>query len=791
MHIRRLPDRHSEEERMHDTNFSALITQRASASAEYRPLILYPQRDTDMSTLAALLHDTHIMVFDTLASQLGELIKIRHPQERFSRRSLHAAVQAHVGDTDLATYGVWVYYPWSKRLVHTLAESEFVQVRTNRNHYKITPDEQRRLANKRIGVMGLSVGQAIALSLAMERSCGELRLADFDLLELTNLNRVRSGIHHLGISKVIAAAREIAEIDPFLNVTCFSEGVTEDNIDQFLAEHGHLDLLVEECDSLDIKILARRKARQFKIPVLMHTSDRGMFDVERFDRDPQRPILHGLIEQLDPARLKDLTSEEKIPYVLAMLGVDTLSRRIKASMLEVEQTIATWPQVATAVTLGGAIVGDAARRILLDQFHDSGRYFIDLDALVQDQTAADPTVDTPTLAEVMPALTQPEMVATVSRSAVHRVSEPVQLDQRRLNTLVEAATLAPSGGNAQPWQWLYQAGYLYLFHDPSRASFFDYGHTGAYLALGAATESLVLQAHALQLHVQLQTFVAPQQRLVGVFSFSVDDHGLVDTEAHICDPLVMYIPLRATNRNLSVRQTIRPALLQQLQQIGQTITGAQLTFLTSDAALTAFADIAAAVERLRLLNRQGHHDFVREIRWTREEAHITKDGIDLATIDLTPAEEAGLQVARSWPVVADVKQWGGGGAFEKLMQKTIGSASSVGLLTMPHGSLHDFFDGGRALQRVWLTATQAQLAFQPVASATFLFAHLLHGKGAGLDQPAIQELHLLRKRFVELFPIVEQQHGELLLFRLAVADSPGARSLRYPIEQVLFVDDAA
>src|SRR5690606_500097 len=114
-----------------------------------------------------------------------------------------------------------------------LDEAEFVAMRTNRNQYKITQEEQDVLATRKIGVIGLSVGQSIALTLAMERVCGELRLADFDTAELTNLNRIRTGVHNLGLHKTIIAAREIAEIDPFLKVLIFSEGVTDENIDPF------------------------------------------------------------------------------------------------------------------------------------------------------------------------------------------------------------------------------------------------------------------------------------------------------------------------------------------------------------------------------------------------------------------------------------------------------------------------------------------------------------------------------------------------------------------------------
>jgi hypothetical protein len=211
--------------------------------------------------------------------------------------------------------------------------------------------------------------------------------------------------------------------------------------------------------------------------------------------------------------------------------------------------------------------------------------------------------------------------------------------------------------------------------------------------------------------------------------------------------------------------------------------------VTSDAQLDEFATIASAAERLRLFNESAHRDFTREIRWTAAEAHATRDGIDLATIDLTETERAGLSVARSWPVVDAIKRWDGGGAFERLTRKTIDAASCVALLTMPTWGSQSFFDGGRALQRFWLTATQLGVAVQPVGSLTFLFAHVRHAGGAGLDPAAVEELDALRRRFEALFPVVAHQRGEVLLVRLAVAPDPQTFALRRPIGEVLTFDD--
>ena len=364
-------------------NLSGFLANSKDMASVYKPVILRLDNAEHKVTFDGLFDDSKILfVYDEIYGQLQELIKSQNPSIKIKADEYPALIDKHLAGKDIGEYGVWVYYPWSQRLVHLLDEEEFAEVRTNRNRNKITREEQKILKTKKIGIVGLSVGQSIALTIAMERTCGELRLADFDTAELSNLNRIRTGVHNLGLNKTVIAAREIFELDPFLNVKIFNDGLNDGNMDAFFLEDGKLDLFVEVCDGLDVKIISRYKAREFQIPVVMDTNDRGMLDIERFDLEPGRPVFHGLADGLNPDNIKDLTNEEKIPYILKMIGADTISARLKASMQEVNKTINTWPQLASSVTLGGAATTDVCRRILLDQFHDSGRYYVDLDEII-------------------------------------------------------------------------------------------------------------------------------------------------------------------------------------------------------------------------------------------------------------------------------------------------------------------------------------------------------------------------------------------------------------------------
>jgi molybdopterin/thiamine biosynthesis adenylyltransferase len=327
---------------------------------------------------------------DTIWAQLVELVEDRHPSMRLSKAELDDRVRTHLDGRDPSSYGTWVYFPWSRRLVHVLPEAELRELRTSRNRNKITREEQAKLAQLSIGVVGLSVGQQTAVTLVMEGIGCEFRLADFDELSLTNLNRLRAGVHDLGVNKAVLTARQIFEIDPYANVVLFSEGINPTNIDTFLRTPRPLDLVIEECDDLSMKVSLRERARAYRMAVLMETNDRGLLDIERFDREPERPLLHGFLDQLSAEQVAAMAPPDRLALVMRILG-GTTSPRLAASLEEIGRSLKTWPQLASGVALGAALNVEAARRIALGTLTRSGRLSIDLDRIVTDD-AMDPKI---------------------------------------------------------------------------------------------------------------------------------------------------------------------------------------------------------------------------------------------------------------------------------------------------------------------------------------------------------------------------------------------------------------
>lgn len=346
-----------------------------------RPIFYRLGDEEDRLALDSLRSEGKVLFENNhIEGQIRELIQLSEPGRKFSELELKDAVASQLNGCTLDEYGVYVYYPWSGTLVHLLDEEEFVRVRTDRNRYKITAEEQERLSRLKVGIVGLSVGQSVCLTMAMQRCFGELRIADFDSLELSNMNRIRTGVSSLGLPKITITAREIAEIDPFLKVKCYWEGLQEDNLDAFMSEGGQLDVFIDECDDLRMKVLSRQTAKSRSIPVVMETSDRGMLDVERFDIEPNRELFHGVLGSFE--NIVEKLKENPMAVATTIMDLSKVSERGMRSLGEMGKSLSAWPQLAEDVMLGGATATKAVRNIGLGLPLDSGRYYIDVNEII-------------------------------------------------------------------------------------------------------------------------------------------------------------------------------------------------------------------------------------------------------------------------------------------------------------------------------------------------------------------------------------------------------------------------
>ena len=94
---------------------------------------------------------------------------------------------------------------------------------------RFSPEIRQKLANARVGIAGLGgLGSHIAVMLA-RTGVGTLHLVDFDVVDLTNLNRQQYFLPQLGQEKTKALCDLLRQINPYLTLLPQTVRGTEEN----------------------------------------------------------------------------------------------------------------------------------------------------------------------------------------------------------------------------------------------------------------------------------------------------------------------------------------------------------------------------------------------------------------------------------------------------------------------------------------------------------------------------------------------------------------------------------
>jgi hypothetical protein len=245
-----------------------------------------------------------------------------------------------------------------------------------------------RLESAVIGFAGVSVGGNVLEGWVREARPRTLKIADLDWVEPTNFNRgERMSLRHVVASRAarfdaknpydtprIPKAHYIAYeqqlVDPYLRPFVYGEGLTRANIDRFLIGDAHaggreprLDVIVEEMDNLDLKMLVRERARSLGVDVMMMSDFGNQAHVlwNRFSTEPDAPLGYGVDDATLARALDDAHQGERakvFAFVGALCGADFAADQFAAWVEgRGEQPTGSLPQSGATAMASGAIGG--------------------------------------------------------------------------------------------------------------------------------------------------------------------------------------------------------------------------------------------------------------------------------------------------------------------------------------------------------------------------------------------------------------------------------------------------
>lgn len=358
------------------------------ASHAQKPYILYGGKNTPDDLEALKAKEKIWNTVDIYEQQLEELFEINNPSlvgSRDYKEKQKIFIKERAKQNSAELIGNWVYFPWSGMLLHAVTEEEHLMLRTNRNRNLITIAEQKKLYSATVGIIGLSIGNTMALSLAHTGIGGALKLAEYDTLETTNLNRIRARLDQVGAPKLEVTTEQIYEINPYAHLELYPEGLNKENLDSYVKSNPRPDLVIEAVDDFEIKIRLRLAARKAHVPVIMLTNlgDNILVDVERYDKDKELPLFNGLIGSLAEKILeKPIPEEDKQKYAIEIVGKENIPKRAFESAICVGKTLSGRPQLMSTLSVSGGIATYLVRKIILDEPLPSGRRLIKLSQVI-------------------------------------------------------------------------------------------------------------------------------------------------------------------------------------------------------------------------------------------------------------------------------------------------------------------------------------------------------------------------------------------------------------------------
>ena len=149
-----------------------------------------------------------------------------------------------------------------------LTPDEYYQTATKRNIGIVSRDEQDKLRQARVAIVGMGGGGGIYLTTLVRMGVGHFHIADFDTFSVANVNRQAGAMSStIDRPKAQVMAEMARDIHPGVDIQPFDSGLGPHNVEEFL---GGVDLVLDAIDvfAQPARLLLYQSARRLGIPVL-------------------------------------------------------------------------------------------------------------------------------------------------------------------------------------------------------------------------------------------------------------------------------------------------------------------------------------------------------------------------------------------------------------------------------------------------------------------------------------------------------------------------------------------
>ncbi|MEZ4195601.1 MAG: ThiF family adenylyltransferase [Candidatus Paceibacterota bacterium] len=649
-----------------------------------------------------------------------------------------------------------------------------------RNRGYFTKTEQEKLRHTTVAIAGLgAVGGNVFLGL-VRGGIGSFVITDYDHFEPSNINRQHGARPNtLGRSKVSVLVEEALAINPYLKIKTINEGLSPNNTSEFLKG---VDIVVDAMDFF---------AYRARLSLLTECRRRNLFVVSSGNVGFGASLLIFDPKGMPLDDFLGVSAQSNDQDVMAAFALAWIPRHFSAtytdpSYISLEAKVGPATGVA-ALLAGSMIITEILRISLKNPGIKPVPHFLQFDfregkfvsgVLRRGNKGLWQRIRRYVLINKYwgkkegykpvppPGIFQPRVLSLPVPEAV-------------VNAILTAGIQAPSGDNNQPWTIKIDGDKVHLgIEIGEKISYFDYKHIPSLLSVGTMLENISIASTFYGLETIVESISEDLSGPVATISFKLSDEPQ--------NKLFNSIWERNTNRRCYTKQRIPQDLTAKLRQIALSFPGVQWHEIRDKKALRKLAKATLLVDILRSEREDLHLHFQDMLRFEEKHVYKTKDGFPLRNLNAGPEGELFLKLSHKWKVMRVLNYFGFSYLVAYFAYKEILASQSVVLLTIPSISHKDCLTAGRALERVWLEATNHDLSFQPMAALPIF---LLRSKLK--DDTDLSPRH---KKLLAEAEAIEQQvfhhfnrdkENQLIMFRLGYAKPIKVGTLRRPLSSFI------
>lgn len=345
------------------------------------------------------------------------------------------------------------------------------------------------------------------------------------------------------------------------------------------------------------------------------------------------------------------------------------------------------------------------------------------------------------------------------------------IDRLLIEHLLDIAVQAPSGDNAQPWQFKIEQNVLFILNVPGKdATLYNFQERGSFLAHGALIENICIIAPTVGCSASVELF-PPVENCTAKITLT--------ESPPVEDILSVNIAKRCSNRKpynakRPLEESDRTVLVDSVAKIA----GVHIYSVGKDK-IPQLADTICLNERLLFENKPLHDFLFGMIRWSREEEEKSP-GLYVKTMEFPlPLQFLLRYVFSNFGIVEQLNLIGLSRFIPKQSAQIYLASSAFFAVTIENTSARDYVIAGRAAQRFWLTAEKQGVNVQPVSGIPYLAERIRAGEGEAFSQEH-QSLILDADAHISTLFGFKSTERIAMLFRVGYGSNPTAKSLKFP-----------